>query len=46
MIRVERGEGLIRLTATKGTAHLPPLLVEEAGPLAWRGCPPHPRSDL
>jgi len=42
VIRVDRNEGLIRLTADKGPAALPPLLMDEAGLAGWLGRPPRP----
>ncbi|HEY7676154.1 MAG TPA: hypothetical protein VIG69_03700 [Candidatus Methylomirabilis sp.] len=46
VIRVDRNEGLIRLTAAKGPAALPPLLMDEAGLVGWLGRPTRPRNDL
>jgi len=45
VIRVDRGEGLIRLTAAKGPAALPPIRLEASGLLAWIGNPRRPRND-
>lgn len=42
VIRVDRAEGLIRLTAAKGPAPLPPLLMDEASLSAWIGRPARP----
>jgi hypothetical protein len=42
VILVDRNEGLIRLTAAKGPAALPPLLMDEAGLVGWLGRPPRP----
>ncbi len=44
-IRADRDEGLIRLTATKGPAALPPLLVDDAALPPWLTRPPGVRSN-
>jgi len=43
VIRVDHSEGLIRLTAAKGPADLPPLLMDAAGLQAWLRRPPRTR---
>ena len=45
VIRVDCHEGLVRLTAAKGSADLPPLLMDAAGLQAWIGRPAGPRND-
>ncbi len=45
VIRVDRHEGLIRLTAAKGPAPLPPLVMDEADLRGWIGRPPRTRND-
>ena len=45
VIRVDHSEGLIRLTAAKGPADLPPLLMDAAGLPAWLGGPGRPWKD-
>ena len=42
VIRVDHAEGLIHLTATKGPAPLPPLVMDDASLSAWIGRPPRP----
>ena len=44
-IPADRGEALIRLTAIKGPAALPPLLMKEADLLTWIGRPSRTRND-
>jgi hypothetical protein len=41
VIRVECDEGLVRLTAAKGAADLPPLLLDATALQSWLRRPPH-----